>query len=55
MTSQYLDSSPWPSVSPLRVSQLDENGVGYDEDRPASRTPGPGFLGSTSFSAVYQE
>jgi hypothetical protein len=26
-----------------------------DLGRPASRTPAPGFLGSTSFSAVYQE
>jgi hypothetical protein len=55
MTSQYLESSPWPSINLLGASKLDENGVDYDDDRPASRTPGPGFLGSTSFSAVYQE
>lgn len=44
MTSQHLDSSPWPSISSLGVSKLDENREGYDEDQPASRNPGPGFL-----------
>lgn len=45
----------WPSVSPPTVSKAGENVVDHDNDRLASRTPGPGFLGSTSFSAVYEE
>lgn len=49
-----LDKAPWPHISEI-VSKPDQTDARYDEDRPASHTPGPGYLGSTSFSAVYQE
>lgn len=47
------EKPPWPKSN---SALLPQNGDHVPEnDRPASRTPGPGFLGSTSFSAVYQE
>jgi hypothetical protein len=52
---KLLDESPWPSTIPAGASKLDENEARFDGFRPPSHTPGPGFLGSTSFSAVYRE
>lgn len=47
----------WPNAEPERMpfSSAVTKNSGPDHDRPTSRTPKPGFLGSTSFSAVYQE